>query len=265
MSIAKLTETEIRKNFNLKKHQEVEGVKSCRGMNEADAEIKRIVAQAEAEGYEVRVKKVGNQIHIDKTKRTIEEKIIDGHFWVEYRGKNMDLTTDVLIERMKRKGDRCVYLPAPQPEADEFIEKVYNRLREKHIAKGYDWEEWVDEMVERYESGDLSSFDCVGGAMVLKRKLGEEAKIRYGQVGAVDKDGMIYWYFGHPDEDKSLWEKPQGTDIKKDGYCFHKTHISRHSSIIYDPRTPPLIKKQKPNEKCLCGSSKKYKVCCGKK
>jgi hypothetical protein len=257
------TEQQIRNTFGLKKHQEIEGVKKCDARG-ADAEIQRIIAEAEAEGYEVKIRRNGNQIHIDKVKKDTGDKIIDGHFWVEHQGKNKDLTTDALVEKMKRNGHRCVYLPAPQPQAEEFITMVYDRLKTRHLAKGGLWEEWIEEVEDMYDCGELGSFDCVQGAMVLKKKLGDGAKIIYGQVGALRPDGMIHWFFGHPDETPDLWEKLQGNSMNKPGYCSHLTPASRFTNLIYDPRTPASVKKQKPNEKCLCGSGKKFKVCCGK-
>jgi hypothetical protein len=240
------TKQQIIKNLKLKAHQKLEDIKHF-NKEDANAELQRIIAEAEAEGYKCNIKRIGNQIHIDKIKiNNKTEKIVDGHFWVEHNGQNIDLTTDNLIEAMKRNGHRCVYLPAPQPEADQFINMVYDRLKEKHIAKGGIWEEWLEDVTERYENGCLNSFDCVAGAMVLKNKLGDNAKIVYGQVGALKPDGFIHWYFGHPDEPPTLWEKDNSKEMKPE-YITTLTPASRFPNLIYDPRTPEL--KPKKNKK----------------
>jgi uncharacterized protein (UPF0335 family) len=260
MNIKNITNEDVKQAFNLKKHQSIDKIEKCSGSKaDQEAELQRIIAEAEAEGYRVNVRRVGNMVHIDKQKPSTD-KIIDGHFWVEYKGKNIDLTTDELATKIKGKKDRMVYLPVDEAEGQAFYEEVYNRLRDKHIAKGYDWDEWIEDAVEKYENGFLGSFDCVQGAIVLKTKYGDQAKIRYGQVGALQPDGLIFWYFGHPDEPKEMWEKPRD----QTNFMSHKTNPSSHPALIYDPRTPASFKKQKPNEKCLCGSTKKFKVCCGR-
>ena len=253
------TEQEIRKNFNLKTHHQLEGVKSCNSADKAQQEIDRIIAEAEAEGYECKVRRVGNQIHIDKQKKN-SEKIIDGHFWVEYKGKNIDLTMDQTAERIKRNGHRLVYLPVSVEDGLGFFNYQMEETKKRHLAKGYIWEEWLEDAIQNYENGLLGDFDCLQGAVVLKHKYGDEATIRYGQIGALKPDGKIYWYFGHPDEPKEMWEKTQGST----DYIRTETEPSRHPNLIYDPRTPPKSKKQGRNDKCLCGSGKKFKVCCGK-
>lgn len=258
MNNTQITEQDVKQAFNLKKHQSINEITKCSGAD-AKKELDRIIAEAEAEGYKCNVRRVGNMVHIDKQKINTD-KIIDGHFWVEYKGKNMDLTTDELAQTIKGKGDRLVYLPVAEADGLEFYDKIYNRLRDKHIAKGYDWNEWIDDAIEKYENGFLGSFDCVQGAIILKTKYGDEAKIRYGQVGALQPDGLIHWYFGHPDEPKEMWEKDQGTQ----DFVSRRTNPSSHPTLIYDPRTPAKVKKQKPNEKCLCGSGKKFKICCGR-
>lgn len=256
------TEQEIRKTFNLKSHHNVEGVKSCSGEDQARKELDRIIAEAEAEGYECKIRRVGNQIHIDKQKKSADF-IIDGHFWVEYKGKNIDLTMDQTAERMKQNGHRLVYLPVEQAEGEAFYYTQLAETQARHIAKGHNWDEWIDDVMENYRNGFLGDFDCFQGVVVLKQLYGDEAIIKYGQVGALKPDGNIYWYFGHPDEPKNLWIKKQSATFRDD-YLKYETPASRFPHLIYDPRTPPKVKKQKPNEVCLCGSGKKFKKCCGK-
>jgi len=249
---------DVRNAFNLKKHQTIEAISKINA-GEADTELRRIVAELEAEGYSVKVRREGNNVYIDKTKKHNYTKSIDGHFWIEYKGRNFDITTDDIAKKMKKNKHRMVYLPVADELAQGFYDKIYNRLRDTHIAKGYDWNEWIEDVVESHERGELRDYDCVQAIILLKTKYGEQAKVRYGQVGALRSDGMVDWYFGHPDDTQDEWEKGDDAVYKK-----HLNPVSNYPHIIYDPRTPASCKKQKPNEICLCGSTKKFKVCCGK-
>lgn len=258
MNTEMINETEIKKTFDLKKHHTIQEVKVV-SADKAQAQIETYVKQLEAEGYEVNVRMVGNQVLIDKRKKE-NDTIIDGHFWVEYRGKNIDLTTDRLVEIIKPKKERLVYLPVALEEGLEFYNQQLEEMKAKHIAKGYDWNEVIADAMTIYGLGKFSSFDCFKGVMVLKELYGDEAVVRYGQLGVLRPNGMIYWYFGHPDEPKELWIKEENSNE----YIKTETPASKYPNLIYDPRTPPIIKKQKPNEVCNCGSTKKFKKCCGK-
>ena len=224
--------------------------------------VRKIVEDARRKGCEVVVKQDGNHFHVEQINVFTSDQHIDGHFWVTHQGKIYDVTSAEHVERMKRVGHRAVYLPAPEPHAENFIKKVIGDLRRNTEMRGGCWEDNITVNQMRYENGMLSGFDCVQGALVLKRMLGDEAKICYGQFGSLKPDGMIYWFFGHPHEPPSIWQKKKG----EQEFIDTETHSSTHPTLIYDPRTPEIVKppKQKPNDKCACRCGKKYKMCCGR-
>jgi hypothetical protein len=189
---------------------------------------------------------------------------IDGHFWVEDpKGKILnDLTGKVHIDKFHQNGHSAVYLRANPSDEARFISKKMKEVVAKNIAKhGGNVEQYyasVEKELEKHIREGKAGYDCFQNATLTAYKTG--GVIRYGHFGAMFPDGNIYWYFGHPDNTYEEFEKRKdGANAKFHNYDTHK---SQHpSAIIVSP--PRLVKKQKPNEKCACGSGNKFKKCCG--
>ncbi len=163
-------------------------------------------------------------------KRVHSNIVIDAHFWVMKDGKIIDLTTKVFVDAAIKLGNRLVYLPYSKEKSNEIVNSRINLLKDRTLAKGITWEEWLDYFESELRSNKKHT-DCVQSSIVYNARNGGE--IIAGCFGIYDITiGKVFWLFGHPDDPE--WIKPRG--YISDGKYDYLTSIT--PDLIWDERTP---------------------------
>jgi hypothetical protein len=154
-------------------------------------------------------------------------KHIDGHFWVEDADGNIinDITMLPHQQKFEAKGEKVVrYHPSPEDEA-RYIQHKYDDITATNISH-YESE---DAYYADLASKDLHSFDCYQNAMLTAYRTGH--RVRFGFIGALKPNGMIYWYFGHPDNTYDDFEGDPNQSFQEIKNT-RETHISSHPQLV---------------------------------
>jgi len=211
--------------------------------------IKEETEKADAMGHHIRFTIInGNQVHITTQKKG--DTSIDGHLWVERDGKIIDnVMTDTNEEHMRHR-HIPVYLPAPSPDMDEYIASLIEERRQSAEKKGETLENWYKKAIEDLKNKKFAKGDCMPSSFAEQRLNG--GKLQFGFMGFYDREkNNIFWTYGHPHEPKERWNRclidPDGPE--------YRTLRSDHKGLRF-------LCKQKSQDRCMCGSGKKYKDCC---
>ena len=230
----------------------------CAGPVQTQLMLERLALEAQQTGANIEIHEgPDGSIQVHMTGITHSSMALDAHLWVVKEGKIIDLTTDVWVERAKECGGRLVYKPYPKEKSDMVVNQQIDELKRTNAARGNSWETWLTGIERMLANPDnTNSFDCVQSSIVYQHRNGGE--IVAGMFGIWrPQTNKIHWQFGHPDETE--WWRPQ--QMTAAGLKTYPTPIT--PDLIWDTRTPAKAPKQKPNDKCLCCSGKKYKKCCG--
>lgn len=195
---------------------------------------------------------------------------VDAHFWVERDGKIYDSNSIWAMDMMILFNvEKVCYIPLK--DSDAIVEEYTRQRREQLSREGYDW----DTAMERIECNGDSSVRgrCWQAAMLEQYKNG--GRVVIGYFGFI-KDGVCEWLYGHPlNRDEEIWrsgDDPTGvnnlgvsTPITKDVILVDYRNLIGQSYPDLIPELRPASRiKLGRNDKCHCGSNKKYKKCCGK-
>ena len=197
---------------------------------------------------------------------SVTEYQFDLHFWNTQCGTIIDKTIPETKMTLIKNGYRgqLVYLPNSKEVTDVIIADHIEYMTIKLAKKGKTYEDKVEEG-KNGENDKLGQ--CFPSAYCYSRY--HTVEMTSGALGYIEPDScLIYWLFGHPDNSTTDW-KNYNNFKKNDNLTSPEDHIG----LIYGDRfgtyAKPIIinkatgKKAKPNDKCPCGSDKKYKKCCG--
>lgn len=205
---------------------------------------------------------------------------LDLHFWVVKDGKIIDKSITNQFKRMLGDigAEQLVYLPYPEEINDRIVEDEKQACIRKMAKNGKTWERGLEEG-RNGENDNL--FSCVASSYCYAHWNG--GKVQVGCFGYIMKEtGKIHWNYSHPDNPYDDYRRNPNDALVNDRDTDPAEHegklvfgdklntrnfdrIAELSRLYHHvPPTEPRPKKQKPNDKCACGSDKKYKKCCGK-
>ena len=191
----------------------------------------------------------------------------DLHFWTTVSGRIVDKTlpqTEMLYRVSSSvKGGQWVYLPDPKERTDKIVEEHLRDITDRLAKKG----KTLDQAVMEGRGGKNDRvLSCFPSAYCYAKE-NARAQMVSGCFGYIEIDtGLVKWLFGHPDNEENAWKHYESDEL-----IDYRTDPADHEGLIRSTHfgTRPVVvcketgKKAKPNEKCPCGSSKKYKKCCG--
>jgi len=188
---------------------------------------------------------------------------IDLHFWTTENGRIEDktLSQTEMIYRSEIRG-QWVYLPYPKETTDRIVSEHIADITASLEKKG----RTLDQALKNGRGGKNDGVLMCFPSAYCYAKENAGAEIQSGCFGYIDEDGLVKWLFGHPDNDEKDWRHHESDPI-----IDYRTDPAELVGLIRSTHfgvKPVLIcketgKKAKPNDKCPCGSSKKYKKCCG--
>ena len=198
----------------------------------------------------------------------MEMSEVDLHFWVVKNGEIIDKSLSSKFKKMLGYigGQQLVYYPYPEEINNRIVEEEKEVCKKRMTESGTTWEKRLEEGRDGSNDG---LFKCIASSFCYAYWNG--GKVQVGCCGFKTKDGKIQWLYSHPDNSYDNYRRDVSDTIVNYRHTDPKEH---EGQLIWtdklDENCSRVVletsqkKKQKPNEKCACGSDLKYKKCCGK-